>query len=212
MCMVLLQHSRPLKIPKEELPIAIPTTHEPPIRTESQVTCITSSVVALHFFLSLQTVPIPSLVDNNAIVEALAEKKFLAWVHGNNWHGMHGGVRNVFDWYSDVPFPHQYLFIVTRRDHLHAIVFDKGDCVHRGQMVIILLRNFPSEGIKRDNLMVRASHDKYLSGKAKWMRMTMNKQVSQISLNSSDVRHLHYHHLGRISLSAEKTPRHKDEK
>mmetsp|Transcript_23881 Transcript_23881/g.42736 ORF Transcript_23881/g.42736 Transcript_23881/m.42736 type:complete len:254 (+) Transcript_23881:149-910(+) len=160
MRMILLQHSRPLKIPKQELPITIPTTNKPSIGTNGNIARVSRDIVTLHFFLSLQTVPIPRLVDNDAIIEALTKHELFAGVHGNDRHGMHGGVRNVLDWYSNVPFPNQNLFIITRGYHLHAIVLDECDGVNGRQMMIILLRNFSRGGIISNNFIVGTPHDK----------------------------------------------------
>mmetsp|Transcript_20003 Transcript_20003/g.43077 ORF Transcript_20003/g.43077 Transcript_20003/m.43077 type:complete len:211 (-) Transcript_20003:1371-2003(-) len=160
MCLELLQHLCLLEIPKEELSIAISTAYKSSIWTARNVACVSCHIVPFKLLLPLQCVSIACLIHHNAIVQTLCKKILLTRMHRNHRHGMHRRIRNVLDWNSNIPLPNQYLLIITRRHHLGTIILHKRDCIHRCQMMIILLRNLPSCRIIRHNLIIRTSHNK----------------------------------------------------
>ena len=106
--LVLLQRPRALEVPEEELTIAVPAADETPVGADGDIARVTGDVVTLHRPLPLQRVPLPRLVDDDAVVEALADEELLAGVHGNHRHGVHRWVRDVLDRDADVPLPHQH--------------------------------------------------------------------------------------------------------
>mmetsp|Transcript_6218 Transcript_6218/g.14075 ORF Transcript_6218/g.14075 Transcript_6218/m.14075 type:complete len:282 (+) Transcript_6218:47-892(+) len=160
MRMILLQHPRSLKVPKIELAITIPTANKSSIGTNGYIARISRDIVSLHLFLSLETIPISRLVYHDAIVETLAYQVLFAGVHGNYRHGMHRGIGNVLDGYTNVPFPDQHFFIITGGYHLGAIIFNECNGVDGCQMMIVLLGDFPRGGIVSDNFIIRTSHNK----------------------------------------------------
>lgn len=105
---ILLQRPRALEVPEEELTVAVPAADEASIGADGDIAGISGDVVTLHLPLALERVPLPRLVDDNAVVEALADEKLLAWVHGNYRHGVHRRVGNVLDWDTNIPLPHQH--------------------------------------------------------------------------------------------------------
>ena len=63
MSMILLQHSRSLEVPKEQLSVTVTTANESTIGTYCNVTCISGCIVSLHLLLTLQGKSISSLID-----------------------------------------------------------------------------------------------------------------------------------------------------
>jgi hypothetical protein len=108
MSVVLLQRPRAFEVPEEELTIAVPAADETSIGADGDIAGVTGDIVTLHLPLSLERVPLPCLVDDDAIVEALADEELLAGVHSNHRHGVHRWVGDVLDWDADVPLPNQH--------------------------------------------------------------------------------------------------------
>ena len=73
---------------------------------------------------------------------------------------MHGGIANVFNGYSYIPLPDQYLFVIARGDHFGSVVFYKSDGVDGCQMVVVFLGDFPRGGIVCNNLVIETAYDK----------------------------------------------------
>lgn len=104
---ILLQSPRALEVPEEKLAVAVPTADEASIGADGDIAGITGDIVTLHLPLALERVPLPRLVYDNAVVEALADEKLLARVHSNHRHGVHRRVGYVLDWDTNIPLPHQ---------------------------------------------------------------------------------------------------------
>mmetsp|Transcript_10132 Transcript_10132/g.24589 ORF Transcript_10132/g.24589 Transcript_10132/m.24589 type:complete len:204 (+) Transcript_10132:425-1036(+) len=74
---------------------------------------------------------------------------------------MHSGVGDVLHWDSYVPFPDQYLLIVTRGNHFRVpiIFLNKRDGVDGCQVMIVFLRDVRGFAIVGYYFVVAGSHD-----------------------------------------------------
>ena len=70
---ILLQYPRPLKIPKNELAVTVSRANKPSIGTDDDITRVPCNIVALGLFLLLKAILFSRLVDDDAIIETLAQ-------------------------------------------------------------------------------------------------------------------------------------------
>ena len=142
-----------LPVPEEHPSIGIAAHDEFAVRAETHLACVPAVCVALEDLLWILLEALARTVHNNLIVEALARDPAAVRVHRDARHGVHRWVGDILDLHGRAKVPYAQTLIIAAR-HEASVFVDKGDGVHRSEMLVVFLLEVPGVHIELHDFLI----------------------------------------------------------
>mmetsp|Transcript_6356 Transcript_6356/g.18273 ORF Transcript_6356/g.18273 Transcript_6356/m.18273 type:complete len:428 (-) Transcript_6356:629-1912(-) len=152
---------RRLPVPEVAFARAITRHDVAPIRRKIDLASIAGIGVTLEGLLAVDAKLIQRRVCHDLVVQRLSAEPFAVGVHCDGGNGVHAWVRNVFDLHGDAQLPHTDGFVVGGGYEAASFVHE-GDCVHRRQMVVVLLHSVSTVHVELIHLLVAAAAEQHV--------------------------------------------------
>ena len=134
------QNSKAIKMCNLGLLIQLDVAPEESRHTQASfLACRTAILAHLEDLLPVLAEPVARGIGDDLVVQGRPDEPLRVGVHSNSGDGVQARVRDVLDLHRDPKLPHADRLVIRRRHKAPPLVHER-DCVHRAQVVVVLLR------------------------------------------------------------------------